>query len=63
MDVKQLEPLLDISYPECTCELLIGIAKLDGGFHQSISIDAFQMPNAWWRFWYWALLGWRWRRK
>ena len=17
-------------------------------------------PNAWWRFWYWALLGWRW---
>lgn len=19
-------------------------------------------PNLWWRFWYWALLGWSWKR-
>jgi hypothetical protein len=19
-------------------------------------------PNRWWRFWYWVLLGWRWKR-
>lgn len=19
------------------------------------------MPNWWWRFWYWALLGWKWK--
>jgi hypothetical protein len=19
-------------------------------------------PNRWWRFWYWALLGWRWEK-
>ena len=20
------------------------------------------MPNGWWRFWQWALLGWKWRK-
>lgn len=28
----------------------------------AIVIDSEVYPNAWRRFWYWALLGWRWER-
>ena len=27
-----------------------------------ISINSASFPNGWWRFWQWALLGWKWRR-
>lgn len=31
--------------------------------HLFISAGDGKFPNAWWRFWQWAFLGWRWDRK
>ena len=25
-------------------------------------VEGMEMPNRWWRFWQWALLGWTWER-
>lgn len=31
--------------------------------HLFVSAGDGKFPNRWWRFWQWALLGWRWERK
>lgn len=47
-------PYLMISDPQAKARLVIGGVLVIN--------TALELPNWWWRFWYWFLLGWTWER-